>query len=176
MSFAFNPISGNFDIVGTSGGGGGAVSWKTAVADEASLPALGNTAGDARVALDSGNIFVWDGSAWANQSTGSIPLTTATLNDNTASPTQTAAFPVASESSVFIRYSLVRGVVREVATLHMVTDGTNAYISRGDATNNGDPGVTFTADVSGGNMRLLYTTTNTGSNASFKFKVESWLA
>jgi hypothetical protein len=56
----FNPlIFGGFDL---SGGGGpaGAVEWKSPVATESALPTVGNTDGDARVALDTDKIYVWD--------------------------------------------------------------------------------------------------------------------
>lgn len=42
----------------------GVQSWKDPVATSASLPATGNTAGDARAAIDTGIIYVWDGAAW----------------------------------------------------------------------------------------------------------------
>lgn len=45
---------------------GAAVSWKTSVANLAALPASGNTTGDARVALDTGAVYVWTGAAWVN--------------------------------------------------------------------------------------------------------------
>lgn len=47
-----------------TGSGFGAQSYKTAVADVASLPSVGNTAGDMRVTLDAFEIYVWDGAAW----------------------------------------------------------------------------------------------------------------
>lgn len=37
---------------------------KPAVADEASLPAAGNTVGDLRVTLDNGHAWLWDGADW----------------------------------------------------------------------------------------------------------------
>lgn len=43
---------------------GGSPNWKPAVATSASLPSSGNTASDARIALDSNIIYVWSGSAW----------------------------------------------------------------------------------------------------------------
>lgn len=42
----------------------GVQSWKDPVATVASLPASGNTAGDARAAIDTGIIYVWNGAAW----------------------------------------------------------------------------------------------------------------
>ena len=59
----FNPlIFSGIDFAGTGGGGGpaGAVQWKAPVANESSLPTVGNLPGDARVALDTDKIYVWD--------------------------------------------------------------------------------------------------------------------
>jgi len=59
MSIKFNPlIFGGFDLTG--GGAAGAPQWKTPVPDEASLPMSGNSAGDARVVLDTDKIYIWD--------------------------------------------------------------------------------------------------------------------
>jgi len=59
MSIRFNPlIFGGFDLSG--GGAAGAVEWKSPVATESALPTVGNTDGDARVALDTDKIYVWD--------------------------------------------------------------------------------------------------------------------
>lgn len=44
--------------------GGGVPTWKAAVASAASLPAIGNTVGDARVTNDNQFINIWSGSAW----------------------------------------------------------------------------------------------------------------
>lgn len=59
--------------------------WKDPVANFAALPASGNTIGDARIALDSFIIYVWNGSAWVaagtagvsslNSETGAINIT-----------------------------------------------------------------------------------------------------
>ena len=68
MGIKFNPlIFGGFDL---SGGGGpaGAVQWKPPVADEASLPLVGNAPGDARVVLYTSRVYVWydDASLWVD--------------------------------------------------------------------------------------------------------------
>lgn len=61
MSVKFNPlIFGGFDLSGGGSGPAGAVEWKSPVATEAALPTVGNTNGDARVALDTDKIYVWD--------------------------------------------------------------------------------------------------------------------
>lgn len=75
MPFQFNPLTGQLDLVG----GGSVSSWKTPTANYAALPALGNSNGDVRVALDTGKAYEWNGSAWGllNQvsfaNVGSVP-------------------------------------------------------------------------------------------------------
>ena len=51
----------------------------------------------------------------------------------------------------------------------LLYDGTNANITQNFDIEVGTTGLTLTADISGGNMRLLYTTTNTGSDITMKF-------
>lgn len=104
-------------------------------------------------------------------------LTSATLTDNTSSATNIATWSAASFDSVFIHYSLSRGSGnREVGLIHLTTDGTSAGIAVGAASTLGTLGVTFSADVSSGSLRLRYTTTSTGTNATMKYKVQKWLA
>src|SRR5687768_3447604 len=43
--------------------------WKQPVSSEAALPATGNTIGEVRVALDTDQLFEWDGSAWVEVKT-----------------------------------------------------------------------------------------------------------
>jgi len=45
--------------------GGGTTSWKSPVANYASLPATGNTLGDVRLAEDTNRAYAWNGVAWA---------------------------------------------------------------------------------------------------------------
>lgn len=69
MSTRFNPlIFGGLDLTGGGGGPAGAVQWKSPVADEASLPLVGNAPGDARVVLDTSRVYVWydDASLWVD--------------------------------------------------------------------------------------------------------------
>jgi hypothetical protein len=103
--------------------------------------------------------------------------TSATLTDNTAVATTIEAFAHATYDSVFIEYSLKRGSAnKEVGTIRLATDGTSAAIAQGVIASLGTLGVTFTADVSGTDLRLRYTTTSTGTNATMKYSVRKWLA
>lgn len=42
----------------------GAKNFKTSVANPASLPLTGNTAGDSRVSISNSSLYIWDGAAW----------------------------------------------------------------------------------------------------------------
>ena len=104
-------------------------------------------------------------------------LTSVTLTDNTASAANVATWTLASYDSIFIEYSLKRGSAnKEVGSIRIATDGTNASIAQGVISNLGTLGVTFTVDVSAGSLRLRYVTTNTGTNVTMKYKVQKWLA
>lgn len=59
MSILFNPFTANFDFTGE----GSVTSWKDSVADLASLPATGNSDGDARITRDTSNAYMWDTSS-----------------------------------------------------------------------------------------------------------------
>lgn len=65
MGLVFNPFTGTFDFDSAAT----ATSWKTPVASAAALPTAGNADGDARVTLDTDEVWVWDnsGSRWENQ-------------------------------------------------------------------------------------------------------------
>lgn len=62
MALSYNPlILSGFDFTG--GGAAGAAEWREPVANEAALPLIGNSNGEARVTLDSDKIYVWDASS-----------------------------------------------------------------------------------------------------------------
>ena len=54
----YNPLI--FSGLDFTGGPSGAVQWNPPVATEADLPMAGNNSGEARVAIDTKKIFVWD--------------------------------------------------------------------------------------------------------------------
>lgn len=75
--------------------------WKAPVANAAALPAINNTAGDVRVALDTQNIYIWDGtSAWALvASPGAASAITALIGDATAMGPGAAVVTLATVNS-----------------------------------------------------------------------------
>jgi len=101
-------------------------------------------------------------------------LTSATLADNTSSPTLVAAWAHASFNFIEVSYSLARGAGnREKGTLHICTDGSTTAIAQ-SAASMGTLGTTFTVDISGADVRLLYVTTSTGTAVTMKYKVNKW--
>lgn len=101
------------------------------------------------------------------------PLTSITLADNTTNGVAISN-PVATSSNWIVDYSISRATTRETGTLILTTDGTTAQVTVQSA-NIGDPGVSFTADISGANVRLLYTTTSTGSTAAMRYSTRRWI-
>lgn len=108
--------------------------------------------------------------------TDTDPLTTISLNDNQAAAANVVTFPLAAYTKISMDYSISRGVTNiEGGPLILVTDGTNAAIAVAGASL-GSVGVTLTADVSGGNLRLRYTSTSTGTAPTFKYRALKTLA
>jgi hypothetical protein len=69
--------------------------------------------------------------------------------------------PVATYDAEIIEYSITEATTGAVRTgiLKVASDGTTATVDDSTYTETGAVGVVWTADVSGGNLRLLYTTT-----------------
>lgn len=51
---------------------------------------------------------------------------------------------------------------------------TSAWLTQNFEVEVGTLGVTFSVDINGGNMRLLYTTTSTGTAATLKFDTNTF--
>lgn len=75
---------------------------------------------------------------------------------------------------IVLDFSIVRSTLRETGTMRIVTDGATAQVTTDSAYLNGNSGVTFTATISGPLLRLNYTTTSTGSPATFKYVMRRW--
>ena len=103
-------------------------------------------------------------------------LTTFAMSDNQASAADVATWAHASYTAIILDYSISRGAGnREVGTIQIATDGSTAGVAISGASI-GTSGVTFSVDISGANVRLRYTSTNTGTAPSMKYKVNKWLA
>lgn len=100
-------------------------------------------------------------------------LTSVTLTDNTAGQVA-ASWAVASFNAVQLQYSIKRATAFETGLILLTNDATNAAIAQ-SAASLGTLGVTLTVDISAGSMRLLSTTTSTGTAATLKYKVNKWL-
>lgn len=104
-------------------------------------------------------------------------LATVELSDNQSSAANVLTWTAVTYDSVWVSYSISRGAAnREVGLIHLTHDGTNASIAQGAIASVGTIGVTFSADVSGGLLRLRYTSTSTSTAPSFKYKSTRWLA
>lgn len=96
----------------------------------------------------------------------------ATLADNTSTPTLVTgcSWAIATYRSIKIEYSISRGagnyVTGYIALLH---DGTTPRITVIEDDSIGTHGITFSTDITGGNIRLLFTTTSASAAATMKF-------
>jgi len=85
-------------------------------------------------------------------------LTTVTIVNNTTADVFTT--PVAS-TNIVVHYGLVRGTAKETGEIILTCDGSSVRIAPYSVTLT-SPGVDFTADINGGNIRLRYTSDNSG--------------
>lgn len=113
------------------------------------------------------NLTAFDGTEWYSPLNHKKDFT---LLDNTTGGV-TLSIPYALYKSVMIKYSIQRGTAVETGILLMSTNGTDVALG-GPSAPVGDHGVTFSADLSGGNMNLKYDTTNTGTDAIMRRSVE----
>jgi hypothetical protein len=105
---------------------------------------------------------------------GNLGLVTysATLADNTAAATLVTggSWAIATYRAVRIEFSLSRGAGNyATGSLTLLQDGTSAWLTQNFEVEVGTLGVVFSVDINGGNLRLLYTTTSTGTAATLKF-------
>lgn len=100
-------------------------------------------------------------------------LVTSTLADNTTNGTVFSVNFAGSENMI-VDYSIVRGSLKETASLYITTDGTNVSVTDGGANLNGPSGISFDGIISGSLIVLRYTTTSTGTAASMKYSIKRW--
>lgn len=81
-------------------------------------------------------------------------------------------YPVSFRACI-IKYYIERDGNVQAGHLHVATNGT--VTSLNDANTNTAPvGITFSADISSGNVRIHYSSTNTSFNASLKYSMLKW--
>jgi hypothetical protein len=97
---------------------------------------------------------------------------TATLLDNTATM-PFITINAAANPYMVIEYGIARDGDYQIGRLLVVNDTVAASITD-DSTFTADPGVTFSAVVSGSDVLVRYTTTNTGFNGTISYSVRRW--
>lgn len=97
-------------------------------------------------------------------------LSVTVANNTTATAVQYIA---AENKHIVIHYSIVRGSNSETGTMHLITDGTTAFVEVENVTI-GDCGVEFSADISGADVRLRYTSSNSGVAGTLKLNSIRW--
>ena len=98
---------------------------------------------------------------------------TATLTDNVSNQSTGVTFSDNNnlENIVEIDYSITRGTTKRQGTMRITHDATAQVLDDDFSENNGSAGVTFSLTNSSNITTLQYTTTSTGSNATFKYSV-----
>lgn len=169
-----NASGGPGGIPSYSGSGGGSVTAAGSLGD-VQFHGVGDV-------LDAVSEFNWDDSNKELNLDGLRIASLAgplTLNDNVSPAATLFTINQTLFKFVIIEYSVTRGTESRIGHLRICHNGTVANYSD-DFVDTGGAGiglgeVTFTADLSGGNIRVRYTTTNTGNSGSFKYSVRKWL-
>jgi hypothetical protein len=99
-------------------------------------------------------------------------IKTSTLANNTTG--NIFSVTVAGSENFVIPYSIFRGSTKETGILTVTSDGVSAEISRSNGAFISSVGVDIFADISAGNIRLRFTTDNSGSSAMMKYFVQRW--
>lgn len=106
------------------------------------------------------------GNTWALSALSSVAISDNTTND-------VFSITLAGNENVVVNYSLVRGSAKETGVILVTSDGTAAQVAASSATIN-TTGVAFFADISGSNLRLRYTASNTGVSGTMKYFRHTW--
>jgi len=99
-----------------------------------------------------------------------------TMIDNTSSPTTLFSYPAASNPYAVIEYSVLRNGDSRVGRLLIANNGAISSDSDdyAETAEFAPVGVTFSTTIVGSNVIVMYTTTSTGFNATFKYSGRSW--
>lgn len=94
-----------------------------------------------------------------------------TLADNQSSPATIISIPVAGLAGLKFTYGIQRDTNSRHSDFWVSSDGTSVSYVDGPGTELGDCGITLTADISGGNFRLRYTSTSTTFTGTMNLEV-----
>ena len=118
---------------------------------------------------------------WALFSAGggggsTVPSTPFTLADNQASAATILTLAYATNLFGEITYSLNRNNAQyKSGRIRYTTDGTNvSLIDEGPSAPGTDPGITFSAVISGSNILIQYVSTSTGFTTAMKYNAATW--
>lgn len=96
---------------------------------------------------------------------------TANIANNTTANVFTVAF--SGSENIEVKYSVLRGTLKESGTLYITTDGITASVAQ-VGTVVAITGVTFNASISGSNLLLDYVSDNSGSTGVMKYFIMRW--
>jgi hypothetical protein len=96
------------------------------------------------------------------------------VTDNIAVPTPLFTYVASGNNFAIIEYSIIRSTSYRVGRLMIVHNGITPASVSDDFVETSVTGVSFTADISGANVRVLFTSTNTGINGSLKYSMRRW--
>lgn len=96
-----------------------------------------------------------------------------TIFDNNASPVLLLNLPKTANPHTIIEYSIDRNTDSRTGRLVLTSNGTIVGFSD-DNVETSSLGIVLSADISGANIRVLYTSTSTGFNGTFKYIIRSW--
>jgi hypothetical protein len=100
-------------------------------------------------------------------------LVSITLLDNQSAPTPAFILALPGNENIVVEYSIKRNGNKEIGQMFITSDGSTAQVAPGSL-NLASTGIVFTVDVNGGNVRLLYTSTNIGFTATMKYLTRRW--
>jgi len=155
----------------TSGGGGGG---GTPVGPSGSLQFNSGGAfnGDSNLTWDNtGKILNLGGLAMHG------PSSTISLVNNQPSPVTAFSIDGSLYRFSVIEYSIIRDTSFQIGSLYIVSDGSSGvslYDGAVPLSSSADLGIEFSAVMSGSNVNVQYTSTNTGFNGFMRYSIRQW--
>ncbi len=165
--------------------------WSDGAGGPGGIPSYATSDSSSTVAAGSGNEIQFnDGGFLGADSTFTYDRTTKVMNmnglemfalqgpvtlvNNTSTFTDILSYNMFDYPFVFIEYSLNRGVVFELGKFMITNNTVIAEYSHEFVSVVGSTAITFRAIVSGSNVKLQYTSADTGEDAVFKYTMRRW--